>query len=94
MDKTSFEKFLSNRSENIYQDKKREFSTLICKFLDTNSFMNAHEKGNSLKMDMDMLTNKMFETRKSEIINQIQKYETNKILGELNNLKYLFDEMR
>jgi hypothetical protein len=56
--------------------------------------MNAHEKGNSLKMDMDMLTNKMFETRKSEIINQIQKYETNKILGELNNLKYLFDEMR
>lgn len=94
MDKTKFDKLVAGKAETEYQDKKREFSNMIRTWLSNNSAMNAHEHGSSLLHEMDQATNSMFEKRKTEIINQIQSKTIDKIMGQLDQVKFLFDEER
>lgn len=91
MNKTEFETLLLNRSEEIYQNKKRDLLGLIRDFLHQNKEMNAHESGSSLSWELDQMINKRIEERKSEIISKIQKNEMNRILNNLESVKFLFE---
>lgn len=91
MDKTSFEKLISRRAENIYQDKKREFAALISKFIDRNFIMNGHDSGNSTSYELQLATNAIFEKKKPSIISLIEKDEIEKVMSNLNEVKFLFD---
>lgn len=91
MDKSTFEKIINQKSEDIYQQNKRKFSNMLTVFFNENSNMNVHESGNSVLYTIDMFTNSLFEQRKKEIINKISKQELDSLFSKLNDISFLFE---
>ena len=93
MNKTDFEKLLSRRAESIYQESKMTLlRELGAYFGDRYPYMNAHDNGNSLKVEIDSMVNKRIEERKSEVISKIKDIELTRILHSLDSVKFLFQE--
>ena len=92
MDKTKFEKIISNRAEHMYQEGKRSFCANLSSWIGQNQHMNAHESQNSVLVDIDRAVNSIFEGRKKEIINKIESSEIQKIMDRLGSIEFLFKE--
>lgn len=92
MDKAQFEIMISRKAEQKYQDTKREFSAIMMDFLKHNPGFDVHEHGTSMRMEIDQLTNGLFEKRKKEIINKLESTMIDKIMSDLKNVRFLFDE--
>lgn len=90
MTKSDFESLLEIRAEDLYQTKKRSLLNSISKFFHQNFEMNAHDCGNSLLVEIDVMVNKRIEERKPSIISKIKQDEMNKILQNLESVKFLF----
>jgi Fic family protein len=91
MEKNKFEQIIKRLSDREYQEAKLRFSELIAKFINENPFMNVHESANSVHYDLDSLTNSLFEKRKPEIMNKIEANKINKILNDLESVRFLFE---
>jgi non-homologous end joining protein Ku len=93
MNKSDFEKLISKRAEKIYQDNKRKLLLMISEYFnDEHKEMNAHDCGNSLNIEIQDLINNKVEERKAAIIETITSTEISNILGNLESVRFLFDE--
>lgn len=92
MNKTKFEELIGRRAERIYQtDKMLLLREIAACFGDRYTHMNAHDSGESLKYEIDLMVNKRIEERKSEIIDKIKAQEMDRILNNLESVKFLFE---
>lgn len=92
LDKTTFEKIINQKANDIYKAKVSELETLIGDYFRNNQFMNSYSTGSSVSYQLFIHLEGLFKSKKEDIIKAIEKIEMNKILDNLNNVRFLFED--
>lgn len=92
LDKTTFEKIINKKANDIYKAKVSELETLIGNYFRNNQFMNSHSTGSSVSYQLSSSLDGLFKSKKEDIIKAIEKIEMNKILDNLNDVRFLFED--
>jgi hypothetical protein len=93
LDKTSFEKLINQRAKKIYDERCNALNDLINNFLRVNSLMNIYGKSSqtATAWQIEREIEKILNAKKDEIIQLIEKNEIEKILNNLNDVRFLFE---